>query len=77
MDEHKFQTGQSDETPSHDCSDCCSPFMPCSACPGFTVETFTWPQSIPQRKFAEINCYRTQIYTSPLLCGIWQPPEFV
>jgi hypothetical protein len=70
------QTEQTDEHSSHDCGDCCSPFMLCSSCAGFIIEnfvcTFTKPQEIP----AEINARLPFIYTSPFIGGIWQPPEF-
>ncbi|MDR2764329.1 MAG: hypothetical protein LBB90_04795 [Tannerella sp.] len=75
MDEHETLTQQTDDHASHDCSGCCSPFAPCNTAPGFTVENAACTQMIPQNLSAEINTYRIQLYTSPFLGSIWQPPK--
>jgi hypothetical protein len=68
---------QSHETDAHDCDGACSPFCVCSVCPGFTNQTFTHPfqqkiqESIPQ----ENTFYLSHLYLSPLLNGVWQPPQ--
>ncbi|MDR2804689.1 MAG: hypothetical protein LBB85_03470 [Dysgonamonadaceae bacterium] len=76
MDNTEFQNGQTDENSSHDCGDCCSPFMLCSSCAGFTIENLVSTFIKPQKISAEINVRQPFIYTFPFLGGIWQPPEF-
>jgi hypothetical protein len=77
MDEHEIQTEQTDENSSHDCSDCCSPFMVCNTSAGFTIETFVYAIVKLQEISTENDVYPSLIYTSPFLNGIWQPPESV
>jgi hypothetical protein len=77
MDEHEIQIEQTGENSSHDCSDCCSPFMGCNICAGFTIETFVYAIVKPQEILMENDVYPSPIYTSPFLNGIWQPPESV
>jgi hypothetical protein len=62
---------------SHDCQNPCSPFSICNTCVGFIVESFNYYQIKPQEIHQEVNLYPLNIYISPFINGIWQPPKFV
>jgi hypothetical protein len=64
---------------SHDCAGDCSPFCLCNACTGFTSKTFFSYFQLKIQEYVplENNLYLSQIYSSPLLEGIWQPPQSI
>jgi hypothetical protein len=73
-----YRTEQHDAgAASHDCSGDCSPFCLCNACPGFTDKTFSGYFQLKIQEYVprENTLYLAQLYLSPLLQGIWQPPR--
>jgi hypothetical protein len=59
-----------------DCSGICSPFCLCDTCGGFMVIQFFTAFQLKQQEFSKANLsYPVSIYHSPLLKGIWQPPQ--
>jgi hypothetical protein len=43
---------------------------------GFIVERFDYYQLKPQEIAQEVNLYPLNIYISPFIKGVWQPPQF-
>ena len=64
------------ENHSFDCPDCCSPFSLCNTCAGFTFAPAIHSQT-KQLEFntKELILYVLQLYTSPLVDSVWQPPQ--
>ncbi len=70
------QTEQSqNQTDEQGCSDCCSPFVSCGTCCGFTFTftTFTLQPNIIsyEKKFT----FYKQTFNSQFAPSIWQPPK--
>ena len=57
-------------------SDCCSPFSLCNTCAGFTFAPAIHSQT-KQLEFntKELILYVLQLYTSPFVDSVWQPPQ--
>jgi hypothetical protein len=64
------------ENTSHDCQNSCSPFSICNTCVGFIVEFFDNYQIKLPEIYKEVNLLPLNIYLSPFIKGIWQPPKF-
>ena len=75
LPDDECETEQS-ENHSSDCPDCCSPFSLCNTCAGFTFAPAIHSQT-KQLEFntKELILYVLQLYTSPLVDSVWQPPQ--
>jgi hypothetical protein len=72
----RLEQQDSGERPHTDCSGICSPFCLCDTCGGFMVIQFFTGFQLKQQEFSKANLsYPGSIYHSPLLKGIWQPPQ--
>jgi hypothetical protein len=66
---------QTTEGVPHDCGGACSPFSACSSCVGFTLCCCDYsPVNLPAF-VCLIAPYPQNIYSSPLINSIWQPPR--
>jgi len=77
LPDDECETEQSEtENHSSDCPDCCSPFSLCNTCAGFTFAPAIHSQT-KQLEFntKELILYVLQLYTSPLVDSVWQPPQ--
>jgi hypothetical protein len=72
----KTEQHEADNT-SHDCQNPCSPFCICNICVGFIVDFFDYYQLKQQEISPAVNLYSFNIYASPFIKGIWQPPQSV
>jgi hypothetical protein len=74
FEEQTTEQGQ-DHNDDQDCSDCCSPFMGCHTCYGFTFPTATFSlKSAIVYSDKKIPLYKDNI-TSEFFPSIWQPPK--
>ncbi|MFN0201863.1 MAG: hypothetical protein ACKVTZ_10095 [Bacteroidia bacterium] len=71
------QTSEQSQNPQNekDCSDCCSPFMRCKTCFGFTFPIISFPVRFTfTYSDKKVSIYK-EISTSDFFSSIWQPPE--
>lgn len=73
LQEQGTEQGESEQ--NQDCSDCCSPFMGCHTCYGFTLSTvaFSLKSTLvyPDKK---VSLYKENA-SSDFFPSIWQPPK--
>lgn len=73
LQEQTTEQGQSEQ--DQDCSDCCSPFMGCHTCNGFTFPTATFSlKSVIVYSEKKIPLYKDN-FSSDFFPSIWQPPK--
>jgi len=76
FNEQTTEQGQNQQD-KQDCSDCCSPFMGCHTCNGFTVSVTSFSvQSFLVYSDLKVSLY-DENFVSEFFSSIWQPPKIV
>jgi len=76
FNEQTTEQGQRQQD-DQDCSDCCSPFMSCNTCNGFTVSVTSFSvQSFLFYSDLKVSLY-DENFASEFFSSIWQPPKIV
>jgi len=71
------QTTEQRQNQQDDQSDCCSPFMSCNTCNGFTVSYASFSvQSFLIYSDLKVSLY-DENFASEFFSSIWQPPKIV
>lgn len=76
FNEQTTEQGQNQQD-DQDCSDCCSPFMGCHTCNGFTLSVTSFSvQSFLIYSDLKVSLY-DENFVSEFFSSIWQPPKIV